>query len=120
MPRPAPSAPVPRIVGGGNRNQARVPGPRGGAQPIVASGALCAHVVYCTYTCSMLCMCMLHTRQRTLVPLILREIVAFSACITPQALLSFVLALCCVVVLRTSPIWNEKLQKTSHFWQEVQ
>jgi hypothetical protein len=40
MPRPAPSAPVQRIVGGGARAPARVPGPRSGAQPIVASGVL--------------------------------------------------------------------------------
>jgi hypothetical protein len=43
MPRPAPSAPVQR-VGGGARAPARVPGPRGGAQPIVASGA-CSRVI---------------------------------------------------------------------------
>jgi hypothetical protein len=40
MPRQAPSAPVQRVVGGGARQPARVPGPRSGAQPIVASGAL--------------------------------------------------------------------------------
>jgi hypothetical protein len=39
MPRQAPSAPVQRVVGGGARQPARVPGPRSGAQPIVASGA---------------------------------------------------------------------------------
>ena len=38
MPRPAPSAPAQRIVGGGARAPARVPGPRSGAQPIVAAG----------------------------------------------------------------------------------
>jgi hypothetical protein len=40
MPRPAPSAPVQRVVGGGARPAARVPGPRSGAQPIVAAGEL--------------------------------------------------------------------------------
>jgi hypothetical protein len=40
MPRQAPSAPVQRVVGGGARQPTRVPGPRSGAQPIVASGTL--------------------------------------------------------------------------------
>jgi hypothetical protein len=57
MPRQAPSAPVQRVVGGGARQPARVPGPRSGAQPIVASGALFFVVHACSTRAVMLSYC---------------------------------------------------------------